>query len=88
MKKTSLALALAAGLIAAPAAFAQSPAPQPYVSTAPTTRAPGGVTVDQGAGVPGASASPRAPGPAGAPPSPQTGTQGIQAPSQQGGSGG
>jgi SRSO17 transposase len=84
MKKTSLALALAAGLIAGPA-LAQSPAPQPSVSTAPTSRAPGGMTSDQGAGVPGASASPAAPaGTAGLPPSPQAGVPGTQAPSQLG----
>ncbi|WP_338665131.1 hypothetical protein VQH23_08140 [Pararoseomonas sp. SCSIO 73927] len=78
MKTTAFALAIAAGLIAAPA-FAQ-------VSTAPTPNAPGGVTRDQGAGVPGMSASPAAPlGSAGGPPNPQAGNQGTQPPSQQGG---
>ncbi|MBP0495199.1 hypothetical protein [Roseomonas indoligenes] len=80
MKTTTLALALAAGLIAAPA-FAQ-------VSTAPTPSAPGGVTRDQGAGAPGMAASPAAPlGSAGGPPNPQAGAQGTQPQSQQGGSG-
>ncbi|MFC7735422.1 hypothetical protein ACFQX4_06100 [Roseomonas sp. GCM10028921] len=84
MKKSSLILALAAGLIGGPA-LAQSPAPQAPVSTAPTPAAPGGVTRDQGAGVPGASASPASPsGSAGLPPSPQAGVPGTQAPSQLG----
>ncbi|MBP0444723.1 hypothetical protein J8J14_07995 [Roseomonas sp. SSH11] len=83
MKKTHLALALAAGLIAGPA-LAQSPAPQGPVSTAPTPRAPGGVAPDQGAGVPGIAASPAAPGGAGLPTSPQAGVPGTQAPSQIG----
>jgi len=78
MKSTTLALALAAGLVAVPA-LAQ-------VSTAPTPSAPSGVTRDQGAGAPGAAASPSAPaGPTSGPPSPQSGTPGITAPSQQGG---
>ena len=81
MTKTNLALALAAGLIAAPA-FAQ-------VSTAPTPNAPSGVTRDQGAGVPGMAASPAAPlGTAGGPPNPSAGEPGTQPPSQQGGGSG
>ena len=91
MKKTSLALALAAGLIAGPA-LAQQNAPANTgapTSTAPTPNAPGGMTRDQGAGVPGMAASPSAPrGTAGGPPNPQAGVPGSQSPSQLGGGSG
>lgn len=91
---TTLAISL---MLASGAAFAQQAggtlAPQPGgVSTAPTPRAPGGVTVDQGAGVPGAAASQLAPHPSTphphGPVDPQAGTPGTQDPSQLGGSGG
>ena len=87
----ALSMVLASG-----AAFAQQTggtfAPQPGVSTAPTPRAPTGVTIDQGAGVPGASAfgfapHPTTPHPHG-PDDPQARTPGTQDPSQLGGSGG
>ena len=91
---TTLALSL---VLASGAAYAQqagaTAAPQSGgVSTAPTPRAPTGVTIDQGAGVPGAAASGLAPHPSTphphGPDNPQANTPGTQDPSQLGGSGG
>lgn len=86
------AFAFAIGLMALPA-LAQSPArqnpssPQVMVPTAPHPGHPAATVPDQGAGVPGAAASPAAPhGPdhrGEGPPSPQAGVPGIQDPSQQ-----
>lgn len=72
-----------AGIDATPPTLAQG-----GVGTAPTPRAPTGVTVDQGAGVPGMATSPAAPHPSTphphGPDDPQAGMPGIQDPSQQG----
>lgn len=85
-------LAVAAGLLALPAMAqslaVQSPAsPQVMVPTAPHAGHPATMVPNQGAGVPGAAASPAAPhGPdhrSEGPPSPQAGVPGIQDPSQQ-----
>ncbi|WP_424138098.1 hypothetical protein [Roseomonas chloroacetimidivorans] len=62
-----------------------------YVNTAPSARAPNGLTIDQGAGSPGMSAFAAAPHPTKphqhGPDDPQAGVPGIQDPSMQGGSG-
>jgi len=85
------AFAIALGLMAVPA-LAQSPVtqgsspPRIMVPTAPHPGHPAAMVPDQGAGVPGAAASPAAPhGPdhrGEGPPSPQAGVPGIQDPSQ------
>lgn len=93
--KTLLALALAVSLTSG-AAFAQQPdnvfTRPGGVSTAPTVRAPNGITINQGAGVPGMSAVPAAPHPTTphphGPDNPQAGVPGAQDPSQLGGSAG
>ena len=59
-----------------------------YVTTAPSARAPNGLTIDQGAGSPGMAAFPAAPHPSTphqhGPDDPQAGVPGIQDPSGQG----
>ena len=85
-------LALAAGLLALPALAQSQPvqnsAPgQIMVPTAPHAGHPASMVPDQGAGVPGAAASPAAPHAPDhrgeGPPNPQAGVPGIQDPSQQ-----
>ena len=88
----ALAVAMASGAASAHGTGEVSAVPltlaQGGVSTAPTPRAPTGVTVDQGAGVPGMAASPAAPHPSTphphGPDNPQAGMPGVQDPSQQG----
>ncbi len=86
MSKPALALAVAIALIGSPVS-AQPTQPGNTgmpTSTAPTPSAPGGLTADQGAGVPGMAASPAAPVGAAGPPSPQAGVPGSASPSQLG----
>lgn len=77
-------LALAATTISGAASAQQAG----YVYTAPTSRAPNGLTVDQGAGVPGMAAYPFAPHPTKphphGPENPQAGVPGTQDPSALG----